>query len=199
MRLTFTFYATNSLFQAHEALSDCAASSQAWAPAAKGDVEASIQHICPLWWEAVLIRTQNSWGGNSPDVERDFCVDTTLHYSISLLSKLIYLFKFLKILFLSKLNFNWIIFKSFEAFGLFFLFRSSHSKQKHSNTWPHNRVVVGRIMASQRCPHPNLWNQRITLHGQRDFIKCLERGECPGLSRWAGCITRVFRREGGSR
>lgn len=50
-------------------------------------------------------------------------------------------------------------------------------------------------MASQRCPHPNLWNQRISLHDQRDFIKCLERGACPGLSRWAGCVSHGFLEE----
>ena len=43
-------------------------------------------------------------------------------------------------------------------------------------------------MASQRSPHPNVWNQRITLHGQRDFVgviklSVLRMGECPGLSR----------------
>jgi len=36
-------------------------------------------------------------------------------------------------------------------------------------------------MASQRCPHPNLWNQRITLHGQRDLVGVIKlsvlRGE----------------------
>lgn len=36
-------------------------------------------------------------------------------------------------------------------------------------------------MASQRCPHPNLWNQRITLHDQRDLVGVIKlsvlRGE----------------------
>lgn len=42
--------------------------------------------------------------------------------------------------------------------------------------------VVGRIMAPQRCPHPNPWNQEnIALHGRRNFtdvikVKEFEKG-----------------------
>lgn len=148
-------------FQAHEALSDCAASPQAWAPAAKGDVEASIQHICPLWREAVLIRTQNSRVGI-----------LQMWKEISVLIQLFtILFPYWAswFIYLNLLKFyfcvSWILIGLFSKvlkhlvfFSLEVLFqsRSKVIPGLLQKVW----VVVGRIMASQRCPHPNLWNQR---------------------------------------